>query len=235
MQEIQKEILITGKWSNIANVNLEHAFIINEVYKKKIYGSLDITKGDIVLDIGAHIGIFTTWALEHQATKIIAVEPNPENVRLWKKNITSNCAQILDKAVTDKVGNAVLVIPAKSCRSSIEEEMVQKIYRKTKSGRPANLGWSSCQVNTVSLKELIHQFNPTKMKFDAEGAEYSTDFSDLGKIEKFVIELHHSSESMLNKARFLVANLENAGWQTTQYLPKNSKHFPTVTLFKYKR
>ena len=43
--------------------------------------------GHSVLDIGAHIGVFTRLALEAGAVRVRAVEPEPHNAALWRQNM----------------------------------------------------------------------------------------------------------------------------------------------------
>src|SRR5579885_1432959 len=52
----------------------------------------NITKGDIVLDAGANVGIFSILA-SRKAHKVIAIEPDPENYGYLLKNIEANHAE----------------------------------------------------------------------------------------------------------------------------------------------
>jgi FkbM family methyltransferase len=42
--------------------------------------------GDTVLDCGAHVGVFVRKALARGAAKVVAIEPNPENVECLRRN-----------------------------------------------------------------------------------------------------------------------------------------------------
>ncbi len=55
-----------------------------------IYG--EIRPGDIVIDCGAHVGIFTRHALEHGAAKVIAVEPAPAAIECFRRNLSAQIA-----------------------------------------------------------------------------------------------------------------------------------------------
>jgi FkbM family methyltransferase len=50
------------------------------------HGDVRIRKGDIVLDLGAHVGTFTRFALNHGAAKVIAIEPEPSHVACLKRS-----------------------------------------------------------------------------------------------------------------------------------------------------
>ena len=74
-----------------------------------IYASGDavhVTPGDVVLDCGANIGVFTRVALDAGAAKVIAIEPAPENLaclrRNYKDEITQGRVVVYPKGVWDK-------------------------------------------------------------------------------------------------------------------------------------
>ena len=56
--------------------------------RDKIYGEglWGVQKGDVVLDAGANIGVYTREALDEGASLVIAVEPGPENVACLRRN-----------------------------------------------------------------------------------------------------------------------------------------------------
>ncbi len=68
--------------------------IINEVWLTDVYQpkGFEIKKGDIVLDIGAHIGTFSLLA-SLVADAVYAYEPAPENFEVLQQNITMNRAK----------------------------------------------------------------------------------------------------------------------------------------------
>jgi FkbM family methyltransferase len=74
----------------------------------QIYGDANrgVRKGDIVLDCGANIGTFTRTALDRGASKVIAIEPAPENLeclrRTFKDEIASGRVVVFPKGVWDK-------------------------------------------------------------------------------------------------------------------------------------
>lgn len=48
-------------------------------------------KGDVVIDVGAHIGLFTLKCLlKHKCALVVAVEPNPDNMHLLSMNTIIN-------------------------------------------------------------------------------------------------------------------------------------------------
>ncbi|MCX6621178.1 MAG: FkbM family methyltransferase [Acidobacteria bacterium] len=74
----------------------------------KIYGtgSHFVRKGDVVLDCGANVGVFTREALKAGARLVVAVEPAPENLECLRRNFAAETAAgsviIYPKGVWDK-------------------------------------------------------------------------------------------------------------------------------------
>ncbi len=60
----------------------------------QLYGSGAhfVQKGDIVLDCGANVGVFTRFALNAGAAKVVAVEPAPDNVECLRRNFRDEIA-----------------------------------------------------------------------------------------------------------------------------------------------
>jgi FkbM family methyltransferase len=73
--------------------------------KRNIYGTR-IRSGDIVLDAGASVGVFTRKALRAGAGKVIAIEPAPENLECLRRNFAEEIADghvvVYPKGVWDK-------------------------------------------------------------------------------------------------------------------------------------
>jgi len=73
-----------------------------------IYGTgiQAVHQGDVVLDCGGNIGVFTRKALDHGASKVIAIEPAPENLECLRRNfaaeISSGRVVVYAKGVWDK-------------------------------------------------------------------------------------------------------------------------------------
>jgi FkbM family methyltransferase len=75
--------------------------------KRDIYDAANsLHAGDIVLDCGANIGVFTKRALEAGAAKVVAIEPGPENIECLRRNfakeIESGKVILYPKGVWDK-------------------------------------------------------------------------------------------------------------------------------------
>ena len=52
-----------------------------------------IQPGDTVIDAGAHIGVFSRWALKRGAARVISIEPNPDNIISLERNLAPEIAE----------------------------------------------------------------------------------------------------------------------------------------------
>ena len=62
-----------------------------ELLAQSIYESRNVAirPGDIVVDCGAHVGVFTRFALRQGASRVIVIEPDPMNVACIRENLAS--------------------------------------------------------------------------------------------------------------------------------------------------
>jgi FkbM family methyltransferase len=77
--------------------------------ERKIYGDArtgGVKQGDIVLDGGAHIGVYVKTALDAGAIKVVAIEPSPEALvclrRNFRKEIESGKVIVYPKGIWDE-------------------------------------------------------------------------------------------------------------------------------------
>jgi FkbM family methyltransferase len=151
-------------------------FTVNEVITENCYKMTpDQVKDKVVVDIGSNIGDFALLSWKWGAEKVIAVEPEPHNLKMLRMNIAVNNAdiQIIDKAVGKK-GFAFIDDGSGHSRTD------------------ANFG---NEVEVIELNEILKDLPKVDvLKMDCEGGEYeaietATD-ATLDKIQRIVGELH---------------------------------------------
>ncbi len=75
----------------------------NGIYEQGVHG---VKPGDIVLDCGANIGVYTRRALARGAKKVVAIEPAPENLKSLRRNFAKEIEEgrviVYAKGVWDK-------------------------------------------------------------------------------------------------------------------------------------
>ena len=170
---------------------LTHVWMIKEYYDD----DFQIDKNDVVIDVGAHIGLFVLYASQFcKNGKIFCFEPIKENYNLLLDNISLNNIKNIfpyNIAVTKKTSIAKIFLN--------EDESGHSMYVKNK---------NFVEINSKSLFDIFTE-NDIKecdfLKIDCEGAEYEiieslpSDF--FVKIKKMVIEYHmaDSNPELLEK------------------------------------
>ncbi len=135
--------------------------------KRKIYGEGEqaVRQGDIVLDCGANIGVFTQMALTAGARTIVAIEPAPENLECLRRNFPQEIAAgrviIYAKGVWDKEDKMTLQVDP---HNSAADSFV--IHREG--------GHSGIEVPLTTIDRLVEDLKLERVdyiKMDIEGAE----------------------------------------------------------------
>ena len=175
----------TDGYKILCNTNEDFTFLetcVNEDYTKKL--GVKINKGDIVFDIGAHVGSFSMYAASKGAI-VYAFEPDPINYGKLRKNIELNNFQNLvipfNHAITDK--NGTIQLSQSKTNTGGHSLYVKTDDYVTVETYSMEESMSMAQVNHIDL-----------LKIDTEGAEYtilpSIKTETYKKIKKIVGEYH---------------------------------------------
>lgn len=181
--------------------------IFNQMWLEWAYvpPGFEIKNHDIVVDIGAHIGLFSIFAAtQAKYGRVYAFEPAPDNFEMLRRNINLN-----------KISN---VIPANQAVSGKSGQREFILYKESTAAHSFVFGETKerdiIQVQTVSLDELVRK-NKIKtidfLKMDCEGAEYEILFNaspkTLAMIKKIGMEYHENEHRNVNELRtFLEKN-----------------------------
>ncbi|MGP6294025.1 FkbM family methyltransferase [Caldiplasma sukawensis] len=137
-----------------------------QVFLEKSYPNLmmKIKQGDTIIDAGANIGMFTVIAsvMAGNSGSIISIEPDPENLRILKKNIELNNLkniEIINKALYKKSGKKILFI---------KNGVMSKIATNEEKADADKI-----EVETTTFNDIITEIGiePTILKMDIEGGE----------------------------------------------------------------
>ncbi|MCJ7805816.1 FkbM family methyltransferase [Patescibacteria group bacterium] len=160
--------------------------VVDEIFFRKGYTPkfLPIESGDVVVDIGANVGVFSLFAASKDAGKIYAFEPLPENAGLIYRNFKENNLPepvVVQAAVADKTGLARFYLGKSDPHGSLLKEGFRK----------------NIEVPTLTLRSIISKYHLKKvdfLKIDAEGSEgkiiLSTPAYVWKKIRKVSLEYH---------------------------------------------
>jgi FkbM family methyltransferase len=176
-------------------------FINMTIREDEIIEHFTPKRGDIVVDIGAHIGHYTIIASKRVGAngKVVAIEASPSNFEILNRNIKLNqLANIinLNHVVYSKETKLKLYLPG--------EESGHTIYNTVISDRARNED-KFVEVNANTLDYLlqsegIKQEQINWIKIDVEGAEFevlkgSTNILSNSKDIALLIEIHNLRDS----------------------------------------
>tara|TARA_B100000886_G_scaffold339092_1_gene303545 strand:- start:1549 stop:2319 length:771 start_codon:yes stop_codon:yes gene_type:complete len=141
-----------------------------EVYSKRPRGRgvlLTVSAGDVVLDLGAHVGCFAAYSLVKGAKKVVCYEADPENFAQLQKFIAYNRLGDMVTAHRAAVTNA----PRKKTISFYQNPKPGNSWRN--SAQPTSTkGWGKLTVPHNSFgKVLRDNRGATVIKLDIEGSE----------------------------------------------------------------
>lgn len=178
-------------------IGLHSISIYREIFVKNVYNppGFEIKHGDVVIDIGANIGIFTLYAASQGCGQIYAFEPHPDNFSILLENI--------------RINDLTNVKPYMVGVASKEEKGLLKVssisgHHEVIDREKKNEFISVLEIRTINLEHFIkdNDIGPVDfLKIDCEGSEgdiflsLSTKFFE--KINKVVIE-YHNNVSKLN-------------------------------------
>lgn len=148
--------------------------------------------GDVVADIGAHIGLFTLLVLQKQSrVQVLALEPSPENFGCLKQNLAEFAPRGKVRAHNLAIGAAfgkIRMGPLPTNRSFDARTIPAK----------------ATEPGAIDAVPLAHLFDLAAterfslLKMDVEGAEYEVFFnvedSVLQRLERLAIEYHDNYE-----------------------------------------
>lgn len=147
---VSQELILSGKWEEYET----------SVFKK------NIKKGDVVLDIGAHIGYYTLIAARAVGDDgtVFAFEPDPRNFFLLTKNIKENGYKnviLVNKALADKTGVLRLFL-------NTENTGDHRIYNSSDIRR-------AVKIRSVTLDDFFKDKDKriNMIKIDVQGSEVS--------------------------------------------------------------
>lgn len=189
--ENDSEILKTD-WGKRFEVKYPESVTYHEIYHRNDYfqGDCIIKEGDVVVDCGGNIGIFSSMAIDMGASRVLSFEPFPNNFELNKKNNPN--VEVFNLAV-----------------SNTSDEFIELLYTHTGNGGhtiieseidklPNCYQHKNIFIKTITLDDIITRNfidHIDFLKIDTEGAELKIleglSDSNLDKIKSISLEYHN--------------------------------------------
>ena len=201
------------------NVDFRHDFHS----EKSVISSFidDIEQDDIVYDIGANVGIYSSFVGQIvDDGMVICIEPHPIAVPVLYQNLSTNCSEfeVVQVAVSNKKGYGKMQ-PDFSTDANI----------KTKSG---------INIKLEKMADIIEQNSfpsPTVSKIDVEGAELDVlnGFEHvLDELELLYVEVHHMRGEKFNSDKNTIINLLEDSFDSVIELEQHDRGGGTQTHIK---
>lgn len=219
-----EKITINGKQLQIPLNNEGDLSVFREVFLDRDYNLLKdlITNATLpILDIGAHIGLFSLYVSALNATvPIYAYEPDEANFRALKENLRLNHVQNVfakNVAIAGESGTRELHISADSHNHSL-------FPGATESDSAGPIPGAIKKVPTTSLKDIFTTHSSkfaipgySLIKMDCEGAEFeiiaSISADQLSLAHAYYLEYHEYQPDF--SAQNLAQVFRKAGFKTS--------------------
>lgn len=221
--------ILKKDWSQRSLVKHPESVTYHEIYNREDYfqGVCKIQPGDIVVDCGGNIGIFSSLALDMGASRVLSFEPFINNYLLCRKNNPN--AEVFNNAVSNKTGEKIELLYTDSGNGG--HSIIDSLMESEKFGLSlGHFQHKNLFIETITLNDIIEQNyidHIDFLKIDTEGAELmildGLSDENLDKIRCISLEYHHNvfnfDDNVYNKfqQRFLKRGFNVCTWLLDKY------------------
>jgi len=172
---------------------------------RRIYGN--VPRGCSVVDVGAHVGIFSLYSVLSGSKEVLAFEPESRNFQLLHQNLHSNRLHerihSFNMAVWSSEGERTLFTSRGSAfHGFFPDKLHAGGFEKVR----------CIGINTI----LKHVEPPVLLKIDAEGSEYEIiehmTNENLEKLQRTALEYHVSNPDLRDRLPHLLRFLRTRGF-----------------------
>ncbi len=172
--------------------------------RQRLYGDPPCAPGDVVIDCGAHVGVFTREALAAGARLVVAVEPSPVNIECLRRNLAAEISAgkviVYEKGVWDR--DDVLFLEHNPANSGAD-----RVVTKQSSGEVLT-------VPLTTIDKMVSELGLTDVgmiKMDIEGAERKALAGAAGTLERFKPKLAISTYHLEDDPEVIPDVISSAG------------------------
>jgi autotransporter strand-loop-strand O-heptosyltransferase len=193
-------------------------YTYGEIFKDRVYEFKDcmVKPGDVVVDLGANIGMFSIYAAKHGAKHVYAFEPVKETYEYLCDNIESQGLTNVSTYRRAVTGTDEVEVPMHVGMSTVGAHVLN-VYQDSD---------VSEYVPNTSLNYILRTIPYIDfLKIDIEGSEYQifdlVDFELLSKkVSKIAIELH--GDHWLDNSEEFFNRMKTLGFVAYYYSPLNT-------------
>jgi FkbM family methyltransferase len=171
---------------------------VAEIESKYAHLAPAVHAGDVVLDGGANIGVFTRYALNHGARRVVAIEPAPDNLECLRRNVGGDSrVAIYPKGVWDK--EEVLTLNESNATSAMDS------FVATEDTHPGP------RLALTTIDRLVDELKLPRVDFiklDIEGAESRA----LRGAARTLARFHPRLELEATESPVLLTAVAREGW-----------------------
>lgn len=219
---------------HVGEFDFEALFFRELAYEHEVFALLEsrLDRYDAIVEIGANVGIFTTYFAKARAGQlaIFAFEPSRRAFARLQENLALNRAtgvQPFNMAVTDRVGPVAFFEPAGHLTNGSLKRDFAAIFS-------ADIATSTVQaVDGRFLGDLLSPYQRPLIKIDVEGAEAQV-LRGLAQViatarPDLIIEVLDDSEDALNALEFIAGdyqlfNITDVGLVEKHRFEADSRH-----------
>jgi FkbM family methyltransferase len=207
----RSQLDVSGGGPVVASAGEPLLALFGEIWAERCYApSRPLVPGEVIVDIGANVGIFALWAArEFPGARIVALEPAPAAFEQLQRNLSANRA--------DDVTIAALACGGKNGRVELFSRGPSVLTTMFERDAYGSEFAESGSVEVVSLDEAFDRFDISRcrlLKLDCEGAEYeilgAAPAELLDRIDEIAMEYHVGLND--HRPEELRAILEGAGF-----------------------
>lgn len=181
----------------------------------KAYVRQALKKGDVAVDVGAHVGYYARLFSELVGPEglVVAVEPDPQNLSFLRRNLKGSHVRLFPVAVGREEGEADLYVPP----SSSGEKSLGRIPEGLPQGRV-----TVRPLSALLAEAGVGERRVRLLKLDVEGAEKDA-LESLGpwasQVEQVVCELNPLTQRVFGyEPSYLVKLLSEMGYSAFSFL-----------------
>lgn len=141
--------------------------VVREIAEEYDFDSIPFKPGDVVIDVGAHIGIVSIYLAKRFGVRVYAYEPEPANFASLVMNIGANQAEVIPRnlAVTADGRSLSFHYGAHSGEGGVWADLDARQHK----------GRANLDVDSTTVEAILRTNEITRarlLKLDCEGAEH---------------------------------------------------------------